>query len=85
MEEYATRQSQENRCKVIRIMKNDFFLIFSSKFKDLVNNRDCIVELREEYIDCEGPADWFEKENRTTLCEYLSLFIRLISSFNEIL
>ncbi|KAG4071637.1 hypothetical protein HA402_011791 [Bradysia odoriphaga] len=37
--------------------------------QNLINNRDCIVELREEYIDCEGPADWFEKENQTTLCE----------------
>ncbi|KAJ6633822.1 hypothetical protein Bhyg_17895, partial [Pseudolycoriella hygida] len=37
--------------------------------KNLLDNRDCIVELREEYIDCEGPADWFEKENRTNLCE----------------
>lgn len=41
----------------------------SISLKDLINNRDCIVELREEYIDCEGPADWFEKENHKTLCE----------------
>lgn len=34
-----------------------------------MENIECYKELHEEYIDCEGPADWFENSNETKLCE----------------
>ncbi|TMW51494.1 hypothetical protein DOY81_003399 [Sarcophaga bullata] len=32
--------------------------------------RECISELHEDLLECEGPPDWFEKSNKEVVCEY---------------
>lgn len=36
---------------------------------ELETHQYCINDLREELVDCEGPADWFEKTNDTIVCQ----------------
>lgn len=38
-------------------------------FKELNVHYACLKGLREELIDCEGPADWYEKTNQQTVCQ----------------
>uniref|UniRef100_A0A1I8M925 DDE_3 domain-containing protein n=1 Tax=Musca domestica TaxID=7370 RepID=A0A1I8M925_MUSDO len=45
---------------------------FSAEDKDLTNYQDCIQELHEDLIECEGPPDWFEKTNEAVVCQYLN-------------
>ena len=30
---------------------------------------ECISELHEDLLECEGPPDWFEKSNKEVVCE----------------
>lgn len=29
----------------------------------------CMQEIHNEYVECEGPADWIERDNATQLCQ----------------
>lgn len=31
--------------------------------------RSCLQEIRLEYVECEGPADWIERDSVTQLCQ----------------
>ncbi|XP_053954567.1 uncharacterized protein LOC128860833 [Anastrepha ludens] len=46
-----------------------------TKSKHLENYRSCIAELREDLIDCEGPADWFEKRSNAYVCRQFTEII----------
>ncbi|XP_067613797.1 uncharacterized protein [Eurosta solidaginis] len=43
-----------------------------TKSKHLEQYRDCIRELRDDLIDCEGPADWFERRSKTYVCSFFA-------------
>ncbi|XP_061400945.1 uncharacterized protein LOC133336683 [Musca vetustissima] len=43
---------------------------FSAEEKHLTNYQDCLQELHEDLIECEGPPDWFEKTNEDVVCQY---------------
>lgn len=32
-------------------------------------HRKCLRYLREEFVDCEGSADWFEMDNDKVVCQ----------------
>lgn len=38
-------------------------------YVDLIDYHDCLQQLREDLIDCEGPPDWFEKTNKNIVCQ----------------
>ncbi|XP_037933965.1 uncharacterized protein LOC119668504 [Teleopsis dalmanni] len=42
-----------------------------TKKKHIVNYHPCLVELRDDLIDCEGPPDWFEQKNKKAVCQDL--------------
>ncbi|XP_017469755.1 PREDICTED: uncharacterized protein LOC108361615 [Rhagoletis zephyria] len=46
-----------------------------TKSKHLENYRSCISELRDDFIDCEGPADWFEKRSKAYVCRQFTEII----------
>lgn len=41
-------------------------------YKKFNKHTICYQELNEEFIDCEGPADWFENSNKTNSCSILN-------------
>ncbi|XP_073841259.1 uncharacterized protein [Musca autumnalis] len=43
---------------------------FSIKGDHLTDYEDCIQDLHEDLIQCEGPPDWFEKKNEAVVCQY---------------
>ncbi|XP_028895394.1 uncharacterized protein LOC105211087 isoform X2 [Zeugodacus cucurbitae] len=43
-----------------------------TKSKHLEKYHNCITELRDDLIDCEGPADWFEKRSKTQFTEIIN-------------
>lgn len=48
---------------------NNCFCMNEKFLKIFKKNENCYKELYEEYIDCEGPADWFEVSNSTIVCQ----------------
>ncbi|XP_028895393.1 uncharacterized protein LOC105211087 isoform X1 [Zeugodacus cucurbitae] len=46
-----------------------------TKSKHLEKYHNCITELRDDLIDCEGPADWFEKRSKTYVCRQFTEII----------
>lgn len=53
------------------------FMVYWYKFSkhntivllDVGKSQDCLRLLRSDYMDCEGPADWYEKTNETVVCK----------------
>ena len=37
-------------------------------FQEFAKQQICYEELYQEYLECEGPDDWFENSNSTTVC-----------------
>lgn len=54
------------------IFLNYSILSYNISYIDLIDYHDCIQQLREDLIECEGPADWFEKTNKNIVCQYLN-------------
>uniref|UniRef100_A0A034W817 Uncharacterized protein n=1 Tax=Bactrocera dorsalis TaxID=27457 RepID=A0A034W817_BACDO len=46
-----------------------------SRNVDLEKYHNCVTELRDDLIDCEGPADWFEKRSKTYVCRQFTEII----------
>lgn len=53
----------------VKILSNKWVLLFRFHFTELALNYNCIHDLHEEYVDCEGPADWFEKSDQSAICQ----------------
>lgn len=44
------------------------------ELKELSTHELCIRDMREEFIDCEGPAAWYEKTDHEAVCQYVLRF-----------
>ncbi|KAM7358185.1 uncharacterized protein ACRADG_003241 [Cochliomyia hominivorax] len=53
---------------------NSYACLYNKNIKSqhLHNYHECLIELREDLLDCEGPPDWFEKSNETIVCQYFN-------------
>lgn len=51
---------------------NSFICLYnpSSRGSHLTRHLECIQELHDDLIECEGPPDWFEKSNAAVVCQY---------------
>ncbi|KNC22491.1 hypothetical protein FF38_07231, partial [Lucilia cuprina] len=69
-----TRGNLEFLCK-IRNLKSSKLSIMYHDLSDLINYHECLTELHEDLLDCEGPPDWFEKTNEAIVCQYYNEII----------
>jgi len=51
---------------IISVKGLAFFVLFTLEVN---KHHMCYKELHEEFVDCEGPPDWFEHRNETKICE----------------
>uniref|UniRef100_W8BTQ5 Uncharacterized protein n=2 Tax=Ceratitis capitata TaxID=7213 RepID=W8BTQ5_CERCA len=61
--------------KALVFFQGQMCTMAETKSKHMEKYRSCISELRDDLIDCEGPADWFEKRSKTYVCRQFTEII----------